>query len=284
MLDLVKDLKNSSRNDVSFVVTENEEIITFNNDEDLFVLVDYKELEQKENYVFNFVSKHKVSIIEINNSSSKVTFNLSEYSFVNHSIAFLDEGDSSNYEVNLSLGATYEGALADFSYGNENVKVTCNLNERDSKVLWHLSSLATLDDKKEFDISINHYAPHTYAKMENYGVNENRASMNFLGVSKIHKGAKASATHQSAKIMVFDADCKAKASPSLCIDENDVEASHAAVVGQINEDHIFYLTSRGIKEEEAKKLITLGYLNPILNYFNDEQILSSIKETIDRRF
>ncbi len=284
MLDLVKDLKNSSRNDVRFDFNEKEEIITFSNKEDLFILVDYSKMEQKENYVFNFASKNKVSIIEINSSSCKVTFNLAEYSCLNHSIAFLEEGKNVTYEINLSSGANYEGALADFSYGNENVKVTCSLNGRDSKALWHLSSLATNDDKKEFDISINHYAPHTYAKMENYGVNENRASMNFLGVSKIHKGAKTSATHQSAKIMVFDEECKAKASPSLCIDENDVEASHAAVVGQINEDHIFYLTSRGIKEEEAKKLITLGYLNPILNYFNDEQILSSIKETIDRRF
>lgn len=59
MLDLVKDLKNSSRNDVSFEITENKEIITFNNDEDLFVLVDYEKMEQRENYVFNFVSKRK---------------------------------------------------------------------------------------------------------------------------------------------------------------------------------------------------------------------------------
>ncbi len=285
MLDLIKDLKlNKSRNDVSIKETSDELNITFNNDEELNILIDWSSLDKKDTYVFNFNSDKKVSIIEIDSSNSKVIYNLNDYANVNHSIACLNKGNVSNYEVNLENGAFYEGALADFSCGNKSFKVNCSLNKPEGKVLWHLSSLATLDDKKDFDISINHYAKHTFAKMENYGVCENDASMNFLGISKIHKGAKTSATHQSAKIMVFDPNCKAKASPSLCIDENDVEASHAAVVGQINEEHIFYLTSRGIKEEEAKKLITLGYLNPILGYFNDEEILSKIKDSIDRRF
>lgn len=285
MLDLIQDLKlNKTRNDVIFQETSSQLVVNFKNEEELNILIDWSKVETKEEYVFNFSSVKKVSIIEIGNPNGKVVYNIMDYALVSHSLASLEEGNVSNYEVNLETGAYYEGALADFSIGNKSFKVICNLNKVESKVMWHLSSLATLNDKKDFDISINHYAPHTYAKMENYGVVENDASMNFLGISKIHKGAKTSATHQSAKIMVFDANCKAKASPSLCIDENDVEASHAAVVGQINEDHIFYLTSRGIKEEEAKKLITLGYLNPILGYFNNEEILNKIKDSIDRRF
>lgn len=282
MLNLVN-LKDS-RNDVTFKNTSDELIVDFNNNEELNILINWSKLETKKTYIFNFSSLKKVSITEIGNAQGKVIYNLNDYAYVNHSIACLEEGNTSNYEINLETGAYYQGALADFSYGAKSFKVNCSLNKPEGKVMWHLSSLATLNDKKDFDVSINHYAPHTYAKMENYGVVENDASMNFLGISKIHKGAKTSSTHQSAKIMVFDPNCKAKASPSLCIDENDVEASHAAVVGQINEDHIFYLTSRGIKEEEAKKLITLGYLNPIMGYFNDEEILAKIKDSIDRRF
>ena len=119
--------------------------------------------------------------------------------------------------------------------------------------------------------------------MENYGVCEDSSNLSFLGSSKIIKGAHNSATHQSAKIMVFDKNCVAKASPTLCIDENDVQASHAAVVGRINEDHIFYLTSRGIEEKEAKKLITLGYLMPILSHFNNQKTIDDIKKNIERR-
>ncbi len=83
--------------------------------------------------------------------------------------------------------------------------------------------------------------------------------------------------------MVFDEACKGIAKPILKIDENDIEASHAAVVGRINEDHLFYLTSRGLTEAEAKELITLGYLKPILNGFDDEEMKEEISKLIEER-
>ena len=60
-------------------------------------------------------------------------------------------------------------------------------------------------------------------------------------------------------------------------------ASHGAVVGKINDEHMFYLTSRGLSEETAKELITLGYLNPILDGFKDESIKEHISSLIERR-
>ena len=69
----------------------------------------------------------------------------------------------------------------------------------------------------------------------------------------------------------------------LKIDENDIEASHAAVVGKINDEHLFYLTSRGISETEAKELITFGYLKPILLGFKEEQVKEHISSLIEGR-
>ena len=67
--------------------------------------------------------------------------------------------------------------------------------------------------------------------------------------------------------------------PILKIDCDDIEASHACSIGNLNENHIFYLMSRGISEDEARKLIVEGYLNPISSYF-DEQNASEISEKI----
>ena len=72
--------------------------------------------------------------------------------------------------------------------------------------------------------------------------------------------------------MVFDEKSTGIAKPILKIDENSIEASHAAVVGKINDEHLFYLVSRGLSEAEAKELITLGYLKPILKGFQDEEV------------
>ena len=105
----------------------------------------------------------------------------------------------------------------------------------------------------------------------------------FSGVSYIKNGAKSSKTRQNAKIMVFDDLSKAIAKPILRIDDNEIEASHGASVGKINDEHLFYLTSRGLTEEVAKELITLGYLKPILNGFEEDEIKEEISSLIERR-
>ena len=254
-------------------------------DTNITIQIDWKDVKYKE-VVINFKGTGLITLLEVGDSDGiDITYNLEDYSRVNHSIAsFSCCKSNTKYQVNLFEYSEYRGALADFSYGKKVFNFECNLNRPYAKANWNLASLTTEDDDKTFYVSFYHHAKHTYAKMENYGVCEDQSSLNFFGTSSIERGAKTSATHQSAKIMIFDQKCKAKASPILCIDENDVEASHAAVVGQINEDHIFYLTSRGIPEDEAKKLITLGYLNPILNYFDEGTILEEIKSSIERRF
>ena len=235
--------------------------------------------------IINFRGNGLITLLEIGEPNQiSVQYNLDDYCRVNHSIASFSGDALIQYEVNLGEYSEYRGALADFSYGKRSFNFVCNLNKVYAKANWNLASLATLKDDKTYYVSFYNKAKHTFSKMENYGVCEDEAKLNFFGTSSIVRGAKGSAAHQSAKVMVFDEKCKAKASPILCIDENDVEASHAAVVGQINEEHIFYLTSRGIPEEEAKKLITLGYLNPILNFFDDEETLNEIKDSIERRF
>ena len=66
----------------------------------------------------------------------------------------------------------------------------------------------------------------------------------------------------------------------LLIDNNDVNASHAAAVGKVDDNQIFYLSSRGISESNAKKMIALGYLTPVLEYINDEDVKKEISEQI----
>lgn len=220
-------------------------------------------------------------LLLVDSTEKKLLFRVHKNARLSLNLASFDTADGNRIIVELEEGSSFEGAYADFSRGQNRFALTCDLNGRNSSASWHLSSAARNEDSKVFTIDFYHKNPDTFARMDNYGVCEDQASLDFLGTSKIEEGARGSATHQKAKIMVFDPKCRAKASPCLCIDENDVQASHAAVVGQINEDHIFYLTSRGIPEKEAKKLITLGYLLPILDHFGDETIKAQIRERIE---
>ena len=159
--------------------------------------------------------------------------------------------------------------------------ITVNLNKEGASCDWHLASLSEKKDNKEFNVSVYHNSANTYAQLDNYGVCRDEGKLIFSGICKIVNGSHGSKAHQNAKIMVFDEKSDGVAKPILKIDENDIEASHAAIVGKINDEHIFYLTSRGLSEEEAKRLITLGYLKPILQGFLDEDMKNKIESLIE---
>ena len=183
-------------------------------------------------------------------------------------------------EIHVLAGARFEGAFADFSKGSGTGKIDIYLDEEGAEAEFHSAVLSRLDSQKVVDANIIHVAPHTRGLSENYGITEGTSRLTFKGTSHIQNGAYASAARQSAKIIVFDEGCVAKALPILKIDENDVQASHAAIVGKLNEDHMFYLNSRGLSRDEAKRLIILGYLKPIETYFQDE-VKTLIDEAIE---
>ncbi len=189
----------------------------------------------------------------------------------------------SSFEINAKIhaNATINVAFADLSSGTGVIKANIELLGEGASCSWHLASICGNASTKTVDVSLSHDAPHTSGIVSNYGIVQGESKLNFLGVSEIQKGSSSSFTRQEAKIIVFDEKCQGKAMPILKIGENDVRASHAAVVGKLNEQHLFYLLSRGISLPAARKLLTLGYLKPIEKYFDDEALRAKIAETIE---
>ncbi len=192
-------------------------------------------------------------------------------------LAKLEDFESFHIVVHVKGDAVFQCAFADFSSGDGEARIDIYLEEEGARAEYHCASLAKGGSKKSFVPSIYHLAPHTEGLCESYGITEGEARLSFTGVSDIAHGAKGSSTRQSAKIIVFDEKCRGIASPVLNIDENEVKASHAATVGKLNESHLFYLMSRGLSKEEARRLVTLGYLKPIVSYFEGD-----VKDEIDR--
>ena len=203
---------------------------------------------------------------------SEVIFNVLENSKLQLSVLSDKRVKSLKFQANLAKNAELEVFFADFSIEENNCEAVVNLNEENAKLLWHLASLADKSDKKNISVSANHKAVNTFAKVENYGVAKEESHLTFAGTSHILNGAIKSNTLQTAKIMVFDEKSVGTAKPILKIDENDIAASHNAVVGKISDEHLFYLTSRGISLSEAKMIITLGYLKPIFKGFDDKTV------------
>lgn len=189
------------------------------------------------------------------------------------------EGFSGQIDIFVNKESRLNIYFADFAKKCSNVNVNISLEEG-GNVVFHLASLTSGNSNKNFTVSVDHNAINSYSFVDNYGVVKENGKLIFDGVSYIKNGSVKSKTRQNAKIMVFDEKSVGIAKPILKIDENDIEASHGAVVGKISDEHLFYLMSRGLSEENAKVLITYGYLKPIMNGF-DEKTQNRIEELIE---
>ena len=240
------------------------------------------------------LSNQKVSIeievkstcdILLNNIKDIKELNININKDSNLTLSFLteDEMKNSNININVKNNATLIGYFADLSNRTLNLCCKINLLEEGATCNYKVASLVADDDHKVVDVSIDHRSPKTYGKFDCFGICKDSGKLTVLGTSHVFKGSVKSNAQQNCRIMVFDEASNAIAKPILKIDENDLMASHGAVVGKINDEHLFYLTSRGISEETAKELITLGYLNPILDGFKEDNIKEHISSLIERR-
>lgn len=222
-------------------------------------------------FVFNITNSVALNCVLKEGASLQISglYTKNEKSFVLHAI--------------VEKNAVFSGYFGDFSLSDDNINVNIDLNGENAKCDWHLACISQNENHKNIEVNVNHNIGYTTGNVESYGVAKDKSHLLLSGTSDIKNKSIKSSTHQTAKIMVFDPLAVGNASPKLLIDENDVVAGHAAVVGKVNDDHLFYLESRGLSELQAKELIIFGYLNPILCGFDEDirnEITSLIKEKI----
>jgi Fe-S cluster assembly scaffold protein SufB len=79
-------------------------------------------------------------------------------------------------------------------------------------------------------------------------------------------------------------NAKSDAIPGLEILTNEVKATHSASVAQIDQDQIFYMMTRGIPEEEAKKFIVLGFLEPGISRIQSDELRDTMHDLIEAKW
>lgn len=137
--------------------------------------------------------------------------------------------------------------------------------------------------KKTFNQDSFHKAGNTSAHVNNYGVVLADGHCDLIVRNTIEKGCHGSATHQSSRLLTYDKSAIAKILPVLYIYDNDVEASHAASLGQPDDEQLYYLETRGISRNEALKLVASGYLMPITRVIDDEKIVEALVNEIEEK-
>lgn len=196
-------------------------------------------------------------------------------------LAFFERGADGELDIHVKEGSSLSLYLADFAPESNKLTLSIHLEENASCEV-RLAVLSGDNATKVYVPNVIHHAPFSTALVSCYGIATEASELNFSGLSTIEKGAKKSSTRQEAKVILFDRSSKGAASPALKISENDVKAGHGASIGRLNDMHLFYLKSRGLTENEAKRLIILGYLKPIVRYFSDESVQQRIDVAIEK--
>ena len=279
---LIQVINNNVTSNLKFHIDEKSICFTLVKDCDI-------NLHLKDNYreiVFIVQDGVKVNLVNtIGNGNTKLSYSLANNSFMSEFV--LIENDDENIVVEKHVkqlnDSVYEVTNGLFSDSNVKCDVVVDLDGVNAKALHNIAVIARKENEKYFNITINNNEKMSYGELNNFGVVKDTATLIFNGTGYIKKGATLSEAHQESKIITFDPKIKAQANPFLIIDESDVKASHAAAVGKIDEEQLYYLQSRGIRYNDASKLITYGYLKPVLNKVSDEALKERLEKLIESK-
>jgi Fe-S cluster assembly protein SufD len=149
-----------------------------------------------------------------------------------------------------------------------------NGSTSDSKII----SVGTGNQRMSLTTQAVHFGRSTESDMITRAVMKDEATAIINGVTKIEKGATKSNGQQTEKVLMLSPKARGDANPILLIDEDDVKAGHAASVGQVNAEQVYYLMSRGISRKDAERLIIHGFLDPVVS----EIPLKGLREQLHR--
>jgi Fe-S cluster assembly protein SufD len=120
------------------------------------------------------------------------------------------------------------------------------------------------DQHFDHNTSQDHVAPNARSDLLYKGALADRSRSVFRGIIRVHKGAQRTDAYQTNRNLLLSPHARADSLPNLEIEADDVKCSHAATVGQLDEDEVFYLMARGLPREQAERLVVTGFLGEVL--------------------
>lgn len=140
-------------------------------------------------------------------------------------------------------------------------------------------------DDQHFDIAARvwHNTAHTAADLVTRGVLDDDARSVYEGVQDVGRDAWDTNSYQRENTLMLSDESEADASPKLIINNHDTEASHSATVGQIDEEDMFYMTSRGLDDESARNMLVEGFFVPVLEEIEVEELRDDLETRVRER-
>jgi Fe-S cluster assembly protein SufD len=130
-----------------------------------------------------------------------------------------------------------------------------------------MTTLYLAKDNQVMDVTakVDHQMPNCTSRQIVRGVLDGAAKGIFQGKVVVAQDAQKTDGNQMSRALLLSRKCEADAKPELEIYADDVVCSHGATVGELDDDHLFYLTSRGIPATEARQMLIEAFLSDVLD-------------------
>jgi Fe-S cluster assembly protein SufD len=149
-----------------------------------------------------------------------------------------------------------------------------------------LLAVAVAKHQQEFDARTlqDHVSPHTASDLLYKNALDDRARTIFGGLIRVEPHAHFTDAYQKVRNLLLSDDAEANSMPGLEILADNVRCTHGATSGQIEEDQLFYLRSRGIPTKVAQRLLVTGFLDEVIERLNHPAIDDHLHRLIEQKF
>ncbi len=149
-----------------------------------------------------------------------------------------------------------------------------------------LLAVAVAKHQQEFDARTlqDHISPHTASDLLYKNALEDRARTIFGGLIRVEPHAHFTDAYQKVRNLLLSDDAEANSMPGLEILADNVRCTHGATSGQIEEDQMFYLRSRGIPTKVAQRLLVTGFLDEVIQRLDHPAIAEHLHRLIEDKF
>ena len=168
------------------------------------------------------------------------------------------------YQAKLHRDASVDWMIGSFGAGKSQVHVESKLAGEGA--MSNVRSIFFSSHQQHYDLTLeaNHLAGHATSQTYARGVVSDNARAVYRGMIKIQPGAHGTSADQNGHAMLLADTAHADLIPGLEIDADDVTAGHGATVGQIDDETLFYMMSRGLSEDVARNLIVEGFFADLI--------------------
>jgi Fe-S cluster assembly protein SufD len=159
-------------------------------------------------------------------------------------------------------------------------EINCNLKGKYSSAF--INGIFSLSDNRHHEIrtTVNHLTENTKSYQLIKSVLDDSSKAAYQGKIYVNSEAQKTDGYQLSKAILLDKASEFNAKPELEIYADDVKCSHGSASGNLNEDSIFYLMSRGLNYQQSRDLLINGFLLDVIEKITDSEIKNLIKNMI----